>query len=76
MYPHAVTHNQNCAIIEANCIFCKISHRFELDLELYFQWQSGTPIQQVFPNLDINDRELLISGICGTCFDNQFTDDD
>ena len=35
-------------------------------------WQNGTLIQDAMPYLSADDREILISGICGECFDNMF----
>jgi hypothetical protein len=34
------------------------------------KWQNGTHIQNAMPYLSIDKRKLLISGICGPCFDN------
>lgn len=31
-------------------------------------------IQDIFPELSADERELIISGICGTCFDRTFHD--
>lgn len=33
-------------------------------------------VQDVFPDLSVDDRELLISGICGKCFDSMFDEDE
>ena len=38
----------------------------------YQSWQNGKLIQDAMPYLTISQRELLISGICGTCFDKMF----
>jgi hypothetical protein len=35
-------------------------------------WRNGTAIQNAMPYLNADDRELLISGICGVCFDRMF----
>ena len=40
------------------------------------EWQEGAHIQDVFNHLSEGERELLISGICGTCFDNIFKEDE
>lgn len=29
-----------------------------------------TSVQECFPYLSADERELMISGMCGTCFDN------
>lgn len=34
----------------------------------YVDWQSGTLIQHAFPDLDADDRELLITGLCKDCW--------
>ena len=44
--------------------------QFILDANKYERWQSGELIQNVFPELSVNEREMLISSVCGTCFDS------
>ena len=36
-------------------------------------YASGALIQNAFPMLDLNAREIMISGICGQCFDEAFS---
>ena len=36
------------------------------------KWQGGALIQNVMPNLTPDQRELLISGTCGRCWDKMF----
>ena len=38
----------------------------------YTSWENGELIQNAMPYLSADERELLISGTCGTCFDNMF----
>lgn len=40
------------------------------------EWESGQPIQSVAPYLSEDERELLISGVCGKCFDDMFAGED
>lgn len=35
-------------------------------------WTGGMLIQRAMPNVSPDDRELLISGTCGPCFDKMF----
>jgi hypothetical protein len=42
----------------------------------YERWQNGEHIQNVAPYLSADDRELLISGMCGKCFDEIFAGED
>ena len=45
--------------------------------ERYDRWQNGEGnIQDLLPELDAGQREILISGTCGTCFDAIFPSDD
>ena len=40
-------------------------------------WKHGGEyIQTAMPYLTVDERELLISGTCGPCFDNMFPDED
>lgn len=43
--------------------------------EDYEEWRGGEFVQKAFPYLSTDQRELLISGICGTCFDGMFPDE-
>ena len=39
-------------------------------------WKQGKYIQDAMPYLTADDRELLISGTCGPCFDNMFPEEE
>jgi hypothetical protein len=47
-------------------------------LEDWLEWKGGTPrlIQSVFPYLNADQREILISGTCPTCWANLFPKED
>jgi hypothetical protein len=47
-----------------------------VDAEEYARWQAGELIQVAMPNLDAEEREMLISGICPTCWEDMFDDED
>lgn len=38
----------------------------------YNAWRNGKCAQDAFPYLSADEREMLISGICPTCWDNMF----
>lgn len=38
----------------------------------FIAWQNGSLVQNAFPNLFAEDREVLISGICRDCQNNIF----
>lgn len=61
--------------VEVQCIMCKTTHTVKVPKDGYRKWLNGARIQDVMPELSANDRELLISNICGTCFDQMFEED-
>ena len=52
------------------CRQCEVSHTIEVPKDGWKAWRSGTLIQEALPGVSSGDRELLISGICGECFDH------
>jgi len=60
-----------------NCIFCGNTEEIivkEKDYEAYLRGEGH--IQEIFPYLTADQREIMISGICGKCFDGILEDDD
>ena len=39
-------------------------------------WRKGAYAQDAFPYLSAEDREVIISGICGSCWDKMFPDEE
>lgn len=60
--------------IETTCVICKVAKVVVVPKEGYKAWIHGTSIQKAMPTVSTEDRELLISNICGNCFDNLFSD--
>lgn len=59
------------------CSHCKEYKKVPISLEDLVNWEeSGQYVQQFFPHLSANDRELLVSETCGACFDRMFGDPD
>jgi len=47
-----------------------------IDPQDFFDWHNGEGfIQDLMPYLSTGERELLISGTCGRCFDEMFPED-
>ena len=69
---HSVTIDETTVVVDVTCKKCNTNHTIVLDKDRYIKWMTGTSIQQVFPEISLDTRELLISGICGSCFDNLF----
>lgn len=62
--------------ITSECICCGKVQSIQLNESVYVKWIRGEHIQDVAPELSVDDREFLISGVCGTCFDNMFADEE
>lgn len=58
------------------CNICKVTYQLSVNPEGLRKWQSGElAIQTALPELPAGARELLLSGICNTCFDSLFSDE-
>jgi hypothetical protein len=57
-------------IIDRKCIWCDKVVEIVIKEEEYEVWCSGLVIQKAMPTLSVDDREILISGVCGKCFDS------
>jgi len=55
-----------------SCPFCGRVNAVEVNDEDYWDWQDGMTVQVAFPYLSADEREMLISGICPTCWDKTF----
>ena len=71
-----INYHEVC-IVTRPCPFCGHFHEVEVNDMDYLDWKDGELIQNAFPYLSASERELLVSGICPTCWDKMFkTDDD
>lgn len=61
-----------------NCRICDNVHTVYVNTRDYKDWADGKGlIQDIFDYLSSNERELLLSNICGKCFDEMIeTQDD
>ena len=62
--------------ITKTCNLCQQKTGLWVQPKDYAAWQGGAHIQDVMPYLPADQRELLISGTCGTCFDKLFPEDE
>ena len=71
-----INYHEVC-VVTRPCLFCGRSHEVEVNDMDYLDWQDGELVQDAFPYLSASERELLVSGICPTCWDKMIkTDDD
>ena len=56
--------------------YCAREYGIFRDSEAYENWQNGELIQDALFMLSADEREMLMSGTCGECFDKLFPDQD
>lgn len=54
------------------CPCCGHANEVYVNEEDYWDWDEGVPAQKAFPYLSPDEREMLISGICPSCWDKMF----
>ena len=69
-----INHKEVCVITA--CPFCGRGNEVEVNEDDYLDWQDGMLAQDAFPYLSADEREMLISGICPTCWDGMFGSED
>jgi hypothetical protein len=59
------------------CPSCGLPHQLTVDQYAYENWLDGIhSIQEAFPDKTPAERELLLTGICGSCFSKMPSEDD
>jgi hypothetical protein len=63
--------------VPLKCIECGHEEAPTVDADKYLRWKDGEGhVQHMFPELSDDTRELMISSICGKCFDSLFGNED
>lgn len=62
----------NIITIVTICPFCGTETCIDVFSEDYKLWIEGALVQNAFPYLSADERELLVSGICPTCWEQMF----
>lgn len=56
-----------------DCIYCRKRFEIKTTVEAFNKWQhEGVNIQDAMPELNANERELLMSNICPECWNKIF----
>lgn len=64
-------------IYKAICPICRKVNKLEVDDVALMAYKAGVgKIQHLFPNLNPNERELIQTGICNTCWNDMFPEDE
>ena len=58
------------------CVVCGVETQLAVDRELYRRWRGGEYIQNVFPDLSEDERELMISGTHSECWDTLWKEEE
>jgi len=69
------TNNHEVTVVTF-CPFCGKANEIEVNEMDYLDWQDGALVQDAFPYLSAEEREMLISGICPTCWAKTFGEDE
>ena len=64
------------AVVAVPCRLCQETTDLKVNFQGFVNWKSGELIQDALPELSCDERELLISGTCSTCFDKLFPSED
>jgi len=68
---------ENVAQVAVTCAGCGTLYTFEVDYEGYLRWRyEGELLQLALPHNTHDERELLISQTCGSCYDSMFAFDE
>lgn len=59
-------------MVNIDCRVCGITHNLMIKSADIVKYHNGVLVQDAFPYLSANERELIISQTCGSCFDKMF----
>lgn len=62
--------------IECQCPLCGATANIYVKTTDYRVWRAGALVQTAFPYLKAWMREMLISGLCPTCYDSLMGEDE
>jgi hypothetical protein len=58
------------------CIVCQKRSTLEIDRERYERWAGGELVQNVWPEWTPDEREMLITGTHGECWEAMFSEEE
>lgn len=71
------SHQNKPAVLFGPCVFCtkeiKVLYPCDKMLIALEKYQNRERIQHCFPDMSVDDREFLISGICPKCWNEKLT---
>jgi len=76
MWIASIAYGDSTMTIEKQCVVCGEMKSVHCTEEQFWAWQNGALIQNAMPDTPKEERELLMSGICGECWQKEFHDED
>lgn len=58
------------------CMCCSKTTNMELEEDLVRRWQAGSFVQDVWPEMPMEQREVLITGTHPKCWSDMFDDEE
>jgi hypothetical protein len=68
--------SETIAVKTKTCTVCGEYEVWSLDRKAVESWQGGEYIQNAFPEMSMEDREILITGTHPACWDKLFPKED
>lgn len=62
----------NTCNVEVRCPICGKSYIVTVPHDGFIAWRNGSRIQDCMPSLSNEDREALMTGICGECWERMY----
>lgn len=63
-------------IVDLVCTHCQTVVPVSIDLEAFQAWKNGLLIQDAFPLLTADEREMIKTRTCGDCWDKMFPEEE
>lgn len=60
--------------VKRQCPICGEINMITVDEDGLNSWEHGTHAQDAFPYLNDDEREMMITGICPSCWEKVFAD--
>jgi hypothetical protein len=58
------------------CLVCGKQNVLSVPKDGFDAWTAGAFIQDAFPNMPVDERELLLTGTCAPCWDTLWSEDE
>lgn len=75
-FPYTEDHRLNVYTFRVPCTSCHKDNSLAVHGSGLFKYNRGATVQAAFPELSAAQRELLLSGLCGVCWDALFATPD